>query len=442
MPLARTRQPVKRTREEKNRATREALMNAALRTVSQYGYARASVSRITEAAGIAQGTFYSYFSSHQQLLEELLPTAGVQLLDELRSNVQRTDDYFEHERRMFLQFFSYVRRNPYFLRVLTEAEIAAPQSHAQHMSNIEDRYVGALRRAQERGQVRPQSDKAFRVVAEILSGSRGHIAIGLSEQARHRGSKMPPDWAADTYIKFIRFGFGEPEAAGINASAKDLSAKDAPAKDLPVKSRARRAAADARTSGVKMSDTRTMLLRSAARLVHQHGYGAMTIAHVTQAANVAVGTFYSHFPSRQRLLDEILVHVRTEMLDYVRDRTRGSKSFLELDQRGFLAFFDYLAKNPWYIRVETEAAVWVPESYKAHFTDLRERYVAAMRRSKAQGQLRAYDDRELPVLAFIAMAARHYLSTRYVLSSTSAKRLPVAISQVYLDLVARGLQAQ
>ena len=394
-------------------------MKAAMRVVSQQGYARASVSRITEAAGVAQGTFYSYFDTHQQLLEELLPTAGVQLLDALGRNVQRSDDYFEHERRMFLAFFAYLRRNPYFLRVLTEAEIAAPKSHAQHMSNIESRYVGALRRAQAQGQIRPQSDAAFRVIAEVLSGARGHIAIGLSQQAGPGKPKAPPDWAVDTYVKFIRFGLGEADAARSGS---------------PIRPARKRASAG------KPSDTRTVLLQAAARLVHDHGYQATTVARITEAANVAVGTFYGHFPSRQQLLDEVLTHVRTEMLDHVRRATRGSTSFLELEQRGFHAFFDYLHASPWYIRIETEAAVWASESYLRHIADLTARYVAAMRRSKAQGQLRAYEDHELPILAFIAMAARHYLSTRYVVSSEGSRRLPAAISRVYLDLIRYGLQ--
>jgi AcrR family transcriptional regulator len=181
-------------------------------------------------------------------------------------------------------------------------------------------------------------------------------------------------------------------------------------------------------------------VKAAAQLVYEHGYQATTIARITQAASVAVGTFYSHFASRQEILDEVLILIRAEMVEHVREASRGSKSFLEFEQRGFIGFFDYLAKNPWFIRIETEAAVWAPESYAQHFSDLTARYLAAMRRSKAQGQLKAYEDHELPMLASIFMAARHYLSTRYVLSGRGSNKLPAAVSKVYLDLVRFGLQ--
>jgi AcrR family transcriptional regulator len=411
----------KRTRDQQTRATRKALMKAALRVVSQHGYAKASVSRITEAAGVALGTFYSYFDTHKELLEELLPSEGVQLLNTLGRDAHGSGDYFEHEKRAFLSFFKYMRRNPYFLRVLTEAEIAAPASHAQHMSNIEERYLGALRRAQEHRQIRPQTDKSFRVIAEVLSGSRGHIATGLTQQARNAKSKLAPESAAETYVKFIRIGLGEKAGKTIK-----------PPVNIQTKRR--------KLLSPRPTDTRTLLLRAAAKLVHENGYEATTIASITEAANVAVGTFYGHFPSRQRLLDEVLAHIRTEMLDHVREVVRGCKSFLEVEERGFLGFFDYLAKNPWYIRIETEAAVWATESYAHHFNDLAERYVASMRRSKAEGQLSAFDDHELPILAFIFMAARHYLSTRYVVSSTGSSQLPALAKQTYLDLVRHGLQ--
>jgi AcrR family transcriptional regulator len=415
----------KLNRAEQTQATRQALMKAALRVVSRFGYAKASVSRITSAAGVSQGTFYSYFSTHQDLLSELLPFEGVQLLRELGVAAHGAQGYFYHERQTFIAFFDFLKRNPYFLRVLTEAEIAAPQSYAEHMTNIEEHYLNTLRRAKVQGEIRPQSKKAFRVLAEILAGARGHVAIGISKRTRQDKFRIcptelqiSPASAAETYIKFIRSGIGKSDVT--NRGLKVDRAKP--------------------KANSTSLDSRTILLQSAARLIYEHGYEATTVANVTHAANVAIGTFYSHFPSRKNLLDEVLSFIRTEMLDYVRTAVRGSKSFLEVEQRGFLAFFDYIAKNPWYISVETEAAVWATESYMKHFADLTARYIASMRRSKSRGELLDYEERDLPVLAFIFMAARHYISTRYILSDKSSGRLPSFISQVYFDFVSRGLR--
>jgi AcrR family transcriptional regulator len=407
----------RRTRAEQTRDTRDALMKAALRVVARHGYAKASVARITEAAGVAQGTFYSYFDTHPQLLKELLPSEGMQLLNALGREMHGAGGgYFEHEKNSFHAFFKYMRRNPYFLRVLTEAEIAAPESYAEHMSNIEERYLNALRRAQERGEIRKQDDQYYRVIAEVLSGARGHIAIGLNIEGKRNKTKGVPDWAAETFVKFIRHGIGP--------------GKLAPPAGAPVRRKTRAA----------ITDTRTLLLETGTRLVHEYGYEATTVAGVTKAADVAVGTFYAHFPSRQALLDEILAHCRERMVEQIREAVAGSPTFSDMEQRGFLAFFEHLSANPWYIRVESEAAVWANESYQRHFAEVMDRYVGAMRRSKAGGDLANYEEREFPILACIFMAARHYLSTRYALVKRGSAKLPAFAARAYLDLVANGLE--
>lgn len=410
----------KKSREENARKTRDALVRAGLKVVSRHGYAKASVTRITEASGVAAGTFYSYFDSHQTLLDELLPSEGARLLNILGQSARQSADYFDHERRTFVAFFAYLSRRPYFLRVLAEAEIAAPKSYVQHMRNIEDRYLGALHRAQKTGEIRQQSDRSFRVIAEVLSGARGHIAFGFCDRSGARAFRPQhlPEWVADTYVKFVRHGLRH---GGLI--------------ELPK-----------RTSGTrrrpsKRQDTRSILLDAAARVVHDSGYPGASVQAITRAAGVAVGTFYGHFRSRQELLDELLTYVRLDMQSDVREAVRGSRSFVELECRGFYAFFEYLSRNPWYVRIETEAAVWAPATFLRHFFDLADRYTRALRRSQAQGELQAYEDRELPVLAHIFLAARHYLATRYVVAASTPKRLPSWVGVTYVELICRGLEA-
>ena len=52
--------------------TRAKLLEAAEQVFAESGYSEASIVRITEAAGVAQGTFYLYFSSKLEIFEELV----------------------------------------------------------------------------------------------------------------------------------------------------------------------------------------------------------------------------------------------------------------------------------------------------------------------------------------------------------------------------------
>lgn len=398
---------------------REALLRAATRVVARHGFAGASVQRITQACGVSHGTLYTYFDSLQQLLDELLPAEGLAMLRALGRAGGPSGSYFEQERRTFDALVAYLRRKPYFLRLLTEAETAAPRSHDQHYRNIEARYLRALQRGRERGELRPQSDAAFRTVAGVLSAARGYVVIGFCPRDSKRVFHPPPlpAWAADAYLRFVRSGIG---------------ARSAIPPRLPA-ARSRRAAG--------APDTRRRIIDAAARTIGDKGYASTGIADICTAAGVAVGTFYGHFPGRNEMLDAVLAHAREALVAEVTEATRTSGSFIEYEARSFDAFFRHVLRNPWFPRLEAEGAVWAPSAYLMHFHALSDAYVAAMKHYRIGAELRAFDDHELPLLAHMFMAARHDLASRTVLASDPPRRLPDAVRTAYLDLVARGLAA-
>jgi AcrR family transcriptional regulator len=70
----------KLNRVERNAWTKRKIFDAAAKVVGKYGYAEASVARITEEAGVAQGTFYNHFENRQELLDQLLPKIGTDMV--------------------------------------------------------------------------------------------------------------------------------------------------------------------------------------------------------------------------------------------------------------------------------------------------------------------------------------------------------------------------
>ena len=62
----------RKTREERREDRREALKASAADVFAEFGYHAAKVSQIVERVGVAQGTFYLYYESKQQIFGELL----------------------------------------------------------------------------------------------------------------------------------------------------------------------------------------------------------------------------------------------------------------------------------------------------------------------------------------------------------------------------------
>ena len=67
-PEAASGKVTKLNRVERNAWTKQKIFDAATKVVGEYGYAEASVARITEQAGVAQGTFYNHFENRQELM--------------------------------------------------------------------------------------------------------------------------------------------------------------------------------------------------------------------------------------------------------------------------------------------------------------------------------------------------------------------------------------
>src|ERR1700753_662161 len=150
----------KLNRVERNAWTKRRLFDAATRIVGKYGYAEASVARITEEAGVAQGTFYNHFENRQELLDQLLPTIGIDMVTFIDARTS-TGHAARQEIERFGAFFDFICEVPEFLRILNEAELFAPTGYQKHLDNISTAYVRILKRARQAGTIDDFSDEEF-----------------------------------------------------------------------------------------------------------------------------------------------------------------------------------------------------------------------------------------------------------------------------------------
>lgn len=160
----------------KSEKTRALLLQAATKIVGQLGYADASVAAITNMAGVAQGTFYNYFSSRQELLDQLLPSIGNDMLLYIQRRMNETADEREAELLRFRAFFEYLNLVPEFLRILSEAEVFAPAGFQHHLDNITKGYVKILKRARNNGSLIDLRDEEIEAIVHLLMGARGYLA--------------------------------------------------------------------------------------------------------------------------------------------------------------------------------------------------------------------------------------------------------------------------
>ncbi len=202
----------KLSRAERNDEVKRRLFEAAAKVVGRLGYAEASVARITDLADVAQGTFYNHFENRQELLDQLLPAIGQQMVKFIQQRVDSAGSGGEKETARFRAFFEFLREVPEFLRILNEAEFFAPQGYQLHLDNIATAYLRILKRGRSAGEVDDFTDQELEVIVHILMGARGYLS---RRYAYSEGTAHPvPDYVFSAYEKLLGAGlFKKPALA-------------------------------------------------------------------------------------------------------------------------------------------------------------------------------------------------------------------------------------
>ncbi|MBR0869513.1 TetR/AcrR family transcriptional regulator [Bradyrhizobium tropiciagri] len=203
MRQAETTKVTKLNRVERNAWTKQKIFDAATKIVGKYGYAEASVARITEAAGVAQGTFYNHFENRQELLDQLLPKIGLDMVRFIRARTGTASEARQEIER-FGAFFDFIREVPEFLRILNEAEFFAPIGYQKHFDNISSAYVRILQRARSAGATNTFSDEEFEAIVQVLMGARGYLSRRYSYS--EHGVTAVPDYVISAYRKLVTQG--------------------------------------------------------------------------------------------------------------------------------------------------------------------------------------------------------------------------------------------
>lgn len=225
----RPKQPASR-RVEKVEATRRQLFDAALKVVGESGYAGSSIAKIASRAKVAQGTFYNYFTSQQDVFDQLLPYLGERLLNRIREKLQGCNDAYEREAIGFRAYFDFLSENPEFERILSEAAVFTPQGFRNHVQNIVSGYMRAFRYSRTRGVLPHYSERELEAVTYMLLGARAYLSQRFMANDTGATRKLP-EWAFTAYMKFMRYGLTGPRRSPKTAPNADIDdSSDAPPK--------------------------------------------------------------------------------------------------------------------------------------------------------------------------------------------------------------------
>ncbi|WFA07226.1 TetR/AcrR family transcriptional regulator [Bacillus sp. HSf4] len=140
--------------EKEKETIRLKLLQAGREQFAQWGLKKTSVSDLTKAAGIAQGSFYLFFASKEELYFEILQEEERKLRSKIEASFAKTGQTFAQFLREALAL---LEDNPYIRQMYDEELMEAlfrklpEEKLKEHFTSDEDFFKPLIINAQENG---------------------------------------------------------------------------------------------------------------------------------------------------------------------------------------------------------------------------------------------------------------------------------------------------
>ncbi|MCH8551234.1 MAG: TetR/AcrR family transcriptional regulator [Natronospirillum sp.] len=143
----------------RGKKTRAKILRAAEECFGTLGYHQAGITDITRYAGVALGSFYSYFSGKEDAMRELVREMGHNLRAHLAQNVAGATDRVDAEVRGLRAFLEYIRDHPWMYRILQEVQFVDEAVYREYYDTFSEHYARLLSEATQAGELRPGNNQ-------------------------------------------------------------------------------------------------------------------------------------------------------------------------------------------------------------------------------------------------------------------------------------------
>ena len=191
----------KEPRTARGRRTLRAILDAAAAEFGEKGFHDGSISAITRRAGVALGSFYTYFDSKDDVFRALVRDMSEQVREHVAPVLKDAPGQIAAERAALLAFIRFARDHKEIYRIIDEAEFVDPASFRMHYASTAERIHARLRAAAARGELR---DDISEVHAWAIMGM--NVFLGLRYSVWE--DDVAPDAIADTVAALLARGIG------------------------------------------------------------------------------------------------------------------------------------------------------------------------------------------------------------------------------------------
>jgi len=194
----------KAPRTARGERTLRKILDAARDEFGEQGFSDSSIVGITQRAGVALGTFYTYFDSKEAVFQALVRDMSAQVRDHVAPALQDAKDAIDGERLALQSFLQFARTHRDVYRIIDEAEFVEPAAYREHYETTAKRIAARLKGAREKGEIAEElSDKDLDMISWGMMGA--NVFLGLKFAV---WSSADPKRVAEVTSRLLRKGLG------------------------------------------------------------------------------------------------------------------------------------------------------------------------------------------------------------------------------------------
>jgi AcrR family transcriptional regulator len=168
----------KTPRTARGERTLRKILDGAREEFGERGFSDSSIVGITQRAGVALGTFYTYFDSKEALFQALVRDMSAQVRDTAAPAFAEPAHALDAARHGLELFLRFAREHRDIYRIIDEAEFVDPGAYREHYETTASRITARFIAAREKGEVTADlSDEDLEILAWASMGA--NVFLGL-----------------------------------------------------------------------------------------------------------------------------------------------------------------------------------------------------------------------------------------------------------------------
>lgn len=372
------------------------LLGSALELFAAHGYHAVSVPMISKKAGVKPPTFYQYFNSKESIHERLIQEAFNLFVGSMSTiNDENPRSLVETFIRAYAAFFS---NHFQHFRILHEAVYLKRNLKRKLDQVLRTRVVEKLLPNIE--------EKEKRVATWFVTGPIRFACIFRSLV----GERTIEETMVEDFVELITSGI-DPDDHVLDSRVFNV---------------------DVKPLTVETSSTKARLLQAAERLFGKYGYRNTMVSDITKLANVAAGTFYVYFQSKESILEELVMSTNRNLRLTIASAIKGFADRRDAEIAGYNAFLKFFLNHPSMYSVVRQAEFFNSSISRMYYEKIFNSYLSPLNKAIEQNMIRPL---RATNLAVALMGIGHFMGEDLVVYS---KTSPSQIND-YLFLLARYL---